>query len=56
MMMVSSTITNTMSIFNVNQASLGFHLYTPLSPLSVSRNQKARAADVLQLEGARTKW
>ena len=24
--------------------------------LSVSRNQKARAADVLQLEGARTKW
>ena len=24
--------------------------------LTVSRNQKARAADVLQLEGARTKW
>ena len=23
---------------------------------NVSRNQKARAADVLQLEGARTKW
>ena len=35
MMMVSSTVTNTMSIFNINQASLGFHLYTPLSPLMI---------------------
>ena len=56
MMTVSSTITNTISIFNINQASLGLHLYTLPSPLSVSRNQKARAADVLQLKGARTKW
>ena len=46
MMMVSSTITNTISIFNINQASLGFHSYTPLSPLSESRNQTAQAADV----------
>ena len=35
MMMASSTITNTMSIFNITQASLGFHLYTPLSPLMI---------------------
>ena len=35
MMMVSNTITNTMPIFYINQASLGFHLHTPLSPLMI---------------------
>ena len=35
MVMVSSTITNTMPIFNINQAWIGLHLNTPLSPLMI---------------------